>query len=54
MGGPRSLFYVSKLAQSLFLTINIPPSILIGFNDQSRIMWNDDLTGRLTVKGGFI
>jgi len=48
------LFYISKLAQILFMQINIPPTVLLGFKDQSRLVWNDELSGRLTVRGGFI
>lgn len=32
-GGPKSIFYMSKLAQSIHLKVNIPPTILMGFKD---------------------
>lgn len=48
-GGPRSLFYVSKLAQKLQLNIHVPPSILLGFGENNRFMWND-ASGKTVVK----
>ena len=49
-GGARSIFYLSKLAQTLQLDITIPPSVLLGFNNHSRILYNDPKSGRIKVE----
>ena len=53
-GGARSIYYLSKLAQTLRLDIVIPPSILIGFNNHSRVVYNDPKTGKIRVKPEFL
>ena len=48
--GARSLFYISKLAQSHRLKLNVVPTVLVGFKNQSRLMWNDPQSGCIKVK----
>eukprot|EP00347_Sterkiella_histriomuscorum_P000612 403375175 len=50
----RSLYYISKIAQTQQIKILVPPSILIGFGDDNRMMHNDPQNGSLIVKTGYI
>lgn len=45
----RSLYYLSKIAQTQSLKIIVPPTVLLGFGDDNRIMYNDYQTGKLVV-----
>jgi hypothetical protein len=47
--GNYTLFQLSQLALHHHLKICIPPSVLIGFGDRNRLMYNDD-SGALKVK----
>ena len=53
-GGPKSLYFISKLAKSVDLKINIPPTIVMGFKDHGKLMWNCYKTGKVLVKSGFV
>ena len=53
-GGAFSLFNISILAQNFIVKVIVPPSVLIGFKDNSRFMWNCTRTGKIIVKTGFI
>jgi len=46
----RSLYYLSKIAQTQSLKIIVPPTVLLGFNDDNRLMYNDYQTGLLVVE----
>ncbi len=46
----RSLYYISKIAQTQSLRVIVPPTILLGFNDDNRLMYNDYATGKLVVE----
>lgn len=39
--GIRSLYYLSKIAETLQLRILVPPTVLIGFGDDNRLLYND-------------
>lgn len=52
-GGVRSLYYLSKLAQSSSIQVLVPPTVLIGFKDQTRFMFNANKTGRIKVQTGY-
>lgn len=45
----KSLYYISKIAQGQDIKIIVPPTILIGFNDDNRMMFNCQKTGSLKV-----
>ena len=46
----RSLYYLSKIAQNQSIKVIVPPTVLIGFGDDNRIMYNDYNTGKLVVE----
>lgn len=46
----RSLYYLSKIAQHQSLKIIVPPTVLLGFGNDNRIMYNDYQTGKLVVE----
>jgi hypothetical protein len=46
----RSLHSLSKIAQSQSLRVIVPPTILLGFGDDNRIMYNDLNSGKLVVE----
>ncbi|TNV87812.1 hypothetical protein FGO68_gene7175 [Halteria grandinella] len=46
----RSLYYLSKIAQKQSLKIMVPPTVLLGFGDDNRIIYNDYSTGKLVVE----
>lgn len=48
--GNYTLFQLSQLALHHHLKICIPPSVLIGFNDRHRVMYNCDSGGIKVVK----
>jgi hypothetical protein len=50
----KSLYYLSKIAENLQLQITIPPTILIGFGDETKLMYNELQHGYLIVKKGMI
>jgi hypothetical protein len=44
-----SLFQISQIAQEHNIKLYVPPSILIGFEDNDCCMYTDGLTGILKV-----
>ena len=49
----KSLYLLARIAETLQLQVIIPPTILIGFGDDTRLLHNDSL-GYLKVKKGLI
>jgi hypothetical protein len=45
---------LAKIAEVLHLQIMVPPTILIGFGDETRLMHNDLQSGNIVVKRGLI
>ena len=50
----RSLYCISKIAQNQQIKIIVPPTVLIGFGDDHRMMFNDPVSGFIIVKSGYI
>ena len=48
------MFYLSQLAQIFQLQIIIPPTVLIGFKEHNRLMFNDEKTGTIVVKAEYL
>jgi hypothetical protein len=46
----RSLYYLSKIAQTQSLKIIVPPTVLLALNHDHRLMYNDYKTGVLVVE----
>ena len=42
------------MAETLQMKINIPPTILMGFNNQNRFIWQSMQDGRLMVDTSFM
>jgi hypothetical protein len=53
-GGPRSLFFLSVIATHFSMNVIVPPTIFLGFKDNTRFMWNDPRTGRILIRNDYI
>ena len=50
----RSLYHISKIAQNQPIYVNIPSTILIGFNDDNRVLYNCPNGGHIIVNSAKI